>query len=244
MRPAGSSTTTSAPTVSRIAETTLRSCLQRLFRLLQIGDVESHAVNEPGPAIFPADHLGFAVKPDDSPVPRKHAIGRPQRFARKKQLCRFDAPPLLVVRMDLLVPADRIFQPLLLREAEDRLDLRAHVGFADALVQVGHEDDGGNLLDQGAVLCFQIGEQEFPRTDGFLHRGRFRRRNRTRCSRRTPAPDPAERLPPRGHLRLERSGQQCGRHPGSPVGRLRAARSHLRQGSYWINPRARLRATA
>ena len=34
----------------------------------------------------------------------------------------------------------------------DLLDPRAHVGLADAAIEVGHEDDGGELLDQGAVL--------------------------------------------------------------------------------------------
>ena len=56
--------------------------LQRFFRLLQVGDVEPDAVNEPRAAIVAPDHLGFAMKPDHAAIARKHAIGRPQRLAR------------------------------------------------------------------------------------------------------------------------------------------------------------------
>ena len=58
--------------------------------------------------------------------------------------------------MDALIPADRIFEPLLLREAQRGFDLRADVGFADAFVQIRHEHDGGNLLDERAVAGIDV----------------------------------------------------------------------------------------
>ncbi len=67
---------TSAPTVSRIVEIKVALFLQGLFRPLEIGDIECHAMDEPGLAIFAAHHLGFAVKPDHVPVPRDDAIRR------------------------------------------------------------------------------------------------------------------------------------------------------------------------
>ncbi len=124
-------------------------------------------MNEPGPAIFPPDHLGFAVEPDDSPIPRQHTVGGPQRFARKKQLSRFHAPSLLVVGMDLLIPADGVLQPLLLRETQDSFNLRADVSLAHPLVQVGHEYNRGNLLYQRPVFRLQVGKRSFCRLSGF-----------------------------------------------------------------------------
>src|SRR5277367_6633539 len=42
--------------------------LQCLFCPLQIGNIKTHAVNEPGLAILLSDHLGFAMKPDDPAI--------------------------------------------------------------------------------------------------------------------------------------------------------------------------------
>src|ERR1700730_8704661 len=55
--------------------------LQRLFRSLQICDVEAHAMNEPGLSIFLADHLSFAMKPENAPIARQHPISRTQGIA-------------------------------------------------------------------------------------------------------------------------------------------------------------------
>ena len=38
-----------------------------------------------------------------------------------------------------------------MREAERGFDLRAHVSFADSLIEVGHEDNGRNLFDERAI---------------------------------------------------------------------------------------------
>jgi hypothetical protein len=61
------------------------------------------------------------------------------------------APADLVVGMDLPIPANRIFQPFLLRKAERRFDLRTHIRFANTLIQVRHEHDRGNLIEQDPV---------------------------------------------------------------------------------------------
>ena len=58
--------------------------------------------------------------------------------------------------MDLLIPAHRVFQPFFLRKAERRFDLRAHIGFADPSVEIGHENDGGNLFQESTVLGFEV----------------------------------------------------------------------------------------
>jgi hypothetical protein len=68
----------------------------------------------------------------------------------------FHAPALFVIGMNLLIPADGIFQPFLLRKAQRRFNLGAHIRFAYALVQVSHEDHSGYLLDDGAITRFHI----------------------------------------------------------------------------------------
>ena len=49
--------------------------LERLFGSLQLRNVESDAVNKPGPAVFAANHLGIALKPNDSAVSSHDSIG-------------------------------------------------------------------------------------------------------------------------------------------------------------------------
>ena len=58
--------------------------------------------------------------------------------------------------MNVLIPADRIFEPLLAGVPKRGLDLRADVGLADAAIEIGHEDDGRNLLQQRAILGLEI----------------------------------------------------------------------------------------
>jgi hypothetical protein len=60
-------------------------------------------------------------------------------------------PQLAVVRMKLRVPEERVFQPLFLRKSEQRLDVRADVNFVVTFAEDGHERNGGNLFDEGAV---------------------------------------------------------------------------------------------
>ena len=146
--------------------------LQRLLHLLEFRDVEADAVNEPGLAVVAPHQPGFAMKPDHAPVARHHPIRRPQRLAGKKHLRGFDAPAVLIVGMDLLVPANRILQPFFLRKSERRFDLRTHIGFADSLIQVRHEHHGGNLIEQDPVARLQSRARGLlGASDGELGRG-------------------------------------------------------------------------
>ena len=88
--------------------------VKRFFRALKFGNVEANAMNEPWAAVFAANHLRFAMEPDDSTVTRKDAIGRPQRLAGDKHLGRLCAPTSFVVGMNLPIPANGIFQPFFL----------------------------------------------------------------------------------------------------------------------------------
>ena len=64
--------------------------------------------------------------------------------------------------MNLLIPANGIFQPFFLRKTESRLDLRTDIGFTDSPVQVSHENHGGNLLDQSTIDRIGLGQMLFP----------------------------------------------------------------------------------
>ncbi len=125
--------------------------LKRRFRQLQVRDVERDALDEPGSPVATPHDLGFALEPDDVAVPRDHAVDRSEGVPRQEHGGGILAPALFLVRMDLVVPADRIFQPLLLRESQRRFDLRADIRFADAAIQIRHEHDRRHLLEERAV---------------------------------------------------------------------------------------------
>jgi len=131
-----------------------------LFQLalgfLEFGNIDGCTMNEPGRAIVALDHLGFALKPDHATVARQHSIDRTQRLAGQKNTGRFHAPTIFVVGVNLLIPTHRIVEPLFLFETERRLDLRADVSLALAAVEVGHENHGWYLLNQGAVLGLEL----------------------------------------------------------------------------------------
>ena len=57
----------------------------------------------------------------------------------------------------LVVPANGIFQPFVLRKTERGLNLRADVGFADSPVEVSHENYRRNLFDEGAIPGLETG---------------------------------------------------------------------------------------
>jgi len=54
------------------------------------------------------------------------------------------------------IPSDRILQPLFLGKAERSLDLRTNVCFSHPLLQISHEHDRWNLLNQGTILRLQV----------------------------------------------------------------------------------------
>src|SRR5580704_15809118 len=70
--------------------------LQRLFGSLQVADVEADAVDEPGLAVLLADHLGFAMEPDDAAIAGEYAVRGTERVSGKKHFRSFGAPALLV----------------------------------------------------------------------------------------------------------------------------------------------------
>src|SRR5579859_7721398 len=98
------------------------------------------------------------MKPEHAAISRQDTIGRTQRLSSKKHLGRFDAPAFLVVSVNLVVPANRIFQPLFLRETESGLDLGADVSLADTAIEICHENNSGDLLYQRAVSGFKVGK--------------------------------------------------------------------------------------
>ena len=134
----------------------MRSCCRALLGALEVGDVEGHAVDKPRRSIGSAHHAGIAVEPDDAAVARHDAVGGAQRLAGEKHARRLPCSSAACRRDECGIPADRIFEPLFARVAEGGLDLRADIGLADAAIEIGHENDGWNLFEQRAILCFEI----------------------------------------------------------------------------------------
>src|SRR5262249_6420527 len=122
-----------------------------LFGPLDLRYIEGNSVNEPWPTVVVANHLGFALKPNYMSVAQGDSVNGAHRLTRKKYVHGIDIPTTSVVGVDLPEPEYRIIQPFFLRKAEYRLDLRAHVGFADAFVEISHKDYCGDLLDKGSV---------------------------------------------------------------------------------------------
>src|ERR1700757_3177403 len=109
--------------------------LQVPLGVFQIGDVESYAVDEPRRSIGVAHHACVAVEPDDSAVTGHDAVGGAEWLAGEEHAGRFNAPAMLVVRMDASIPTDGIFEPVFARIAECSLDFRTDVGLTDAAIE-------------------------------------------------------------------------------------------------------------
>ena len=109
--PVGLRTTTSAPTVSRIAETRLRFAWSAASaRLRSVMSKPTPWMNQGRPSsrrTILASHWNQTTRPSR----RDHAVRRSERLARQEHLGGLDAPARLILRVDLVVPADRILQP-------------------------------------------------------------------------------------------------------------------------------------
>ena len=130
--------------------------LEFLFDALEIGDVEGNAMNTPRASVFPAHHSGVAMEPDNAAIARNHSICGAQRLAGEEHLGGFQAPALLVIGVNVLIPTDRIFQPFFSRISEGGFDLRAHIRLADTPVEISHEDNRRYLLQQSAVFGLKV----------------------------------------------------------------------------------------
>src|ERR1700733_3310155 len=112
-------------------------------------------MNAPGTAIFQAHHSGIAMEPDNAAIPRDHPIGGAEWFAGEKHLRSFQAPACFVIRVNALIPANRILEPFFSRISQGGFDLRAYTRLADTPVERSHEHNCRYLLQQSAV--FRLG---------------------------------------------------------------------------------------
>ena len=100
---------------------------------------------ERAPGLVP-DQRRLVAEPADVAVAREHPVVGLEGAARALDALVFPADPHPVVRVELAGPRRRIFDPLLRREPQDLLHLRAHVQhLADAVVLAG---DGFEVDDR------------------------------------------------------------------------------------------------
>ena len=124
---------------------------QRFLGVLALGDVEGDPLEEDGPTLRVADDLCLAVDPDDLAVTREEAVLGAEVLAGRAGHRELGVPAVLVVGVELAIPEDGVFQPLLLGEPEHGLDLRRDVKLVGPFVERGHEGDGRELLDERPV---------------------------------------------------------------------------------------------
>ena len=96
------------------------------------------------------------MKPDDAAIPRNYSICGAERLAGEEHLRGFQAPALLIIGVNVLIPANRILQPFFPRISEGRFNLRAHIRFTDTPVEMGHENNRRYLLQKGAVFRLKV----------------------------------------------------------------------------------------
>src|SRR5205085_6828710 len=114
-----------------------------LFGPLALRDVERDALQEEWPAALVLDQARLAAHPHDPAVAGEEAALGPERAAGTTAAGELLDPQRAVVGMELAVPEKGILEPLLLAEAEQRLDVRADVDFVLALAQHRHECHSG-----------------------------------------------------------------------------------------------------
>ena len=122
------------------------------LRLLALGDVEHHPLDQGRSAVGVFQHERAVLEPDHLPVRRDQPVFHRERLARlatrRIGLDRTGS----VIRMQHRAPEVGVVEVGLGRDAQDVLDLRADVGGGHRLVRDVDVDDRGDLLDQSAVL--------------------------------------------------------------------------------------------
>ena len=120
--------------------------LQPFFQNLSVGDVRHDPLPEPVASRRTLHEDRLVVDPNGPAVTVDHPVLRPERLARLVGTGILGQHPILVFGVEAPLPVVDDAQPLLLRVAEQVLDLGAHVKslvwIAD-LLDVGH---GGDLL--------------------------------------------------------------------------------------------------
>src|SRR5205814_5698980 len=102
---------------------------QNRFGLLALRDVERHALQERWAAEFVLDQSRLAAHPHQASIPGDQTALGAKRPAGAAATRKFFIEKRLVVRMELSEPEKRVFEPLLLSESEQRLDVRTDVDF-------------------------------------------------------------------------------------------------------------------
>ena len=136
----------------------LQGLSQDPFSFLLLGDVVHDPLEVGGPALVV--HQGFRLLPDPDDALLRAADAvltlHPRLTAQDLELGRKRLLPVL--GKDLLTPELRRAHELLLGEAQDGLDLRAHVPPCSFFAELRDVDDGRQALDQRPVLRLRISE--------------------------------------------------------------------------------------
>src|SRR3989454_1255165 len=138
-----------------------QGALDDLLGALALGDVEGDTLEQEGPAGFVRDQPRLAVHPDDLAGPGEETAYRPERTSSRAAARELAIPQLAIVGVELPEPEHWIAHPFLLREPEQRLDLRADVDVAETSLERSHERDRRDLFHQRAIAG--LGDRRRPR---------------------------------------------------------------------------------
>src|SRR6266403_3316450 len=123
-------------------------------------------MNEPRSTLLCTHHLDVTMEPDGVSIPGEDPIDGSQRFTREHHLGGLKVPTLLIIRVNLAIPSDRIVEPLILRKSKRGLYIGTDIGLADSSIEKNHEDHRRNLFNQGMISGFNVWQRSMILLDG------------------------------------------------------------------------------
>src|SRR5207253_4009900 len=145
-----------------------QGALDDLLGALALGDVECDSLEQEEPTGFVGDEARLAVQPDDPASLGEKTAYSPERASSRAAARELAIPQLAIVGVELSEPEHRIAHPFLLREPEQRLDLRADVDVAETSLERSHERDRRDLFHQRAIAG--LDDRRRPRQAGIAPR--------------------------------------------------------------------------
>ena len=123
-----------------------------LLGALAFGDVEDHALDEPGVPPFVVDGERLLQHPPDGPVLVHHPVLVVEGEVVAVRILILVPGAFDVVGVHVVAPRREVAEPYLRLDPDQIADLRTHVDRTQVLVHRIEVDHGGDVLDQRAVL--------------------------------------------------------------------------------------------
>ena len=123
-----------------------------LLGTLALGDVEDHALDQPGIALLVVDRVRLLQDPADAAVLVDHPVLVVERLVRVVRVPVLVPRPFDVLRVHVMPPGVGIAQPLFGLDAQELHDLRAHVDRVRILIDRIQVHDRRDVLHERPIL--------------------------------------------------------------------------------------------